>query len=198
MRTPTADGIVHRDIKLDNFIYENEREDSELKLIDFGFACEVSELCRGRSHLSNPKSNSNGFRPARSRSAEAVSTLSNLTQLPRMHTHTAAPRSTTTTTQTVRHCLIRAPQIKPGREAMWDQLGTPSYMAPELWSKSETEYDSSVDMWAIGVVTYMLLSGKRPFHHQDKREKARMIRNDPLKFPGPEFDRISDDVRIVV
>ena len=34
-------GVVHRDIKLDNFIYENEAEDSELKLIDFGFAAEV-------------------------------------------------------------------------------------------------------------------------------------------------------------
>jgi len=118
-------GVVHRDIKLDNFIYENESEESELKLIDFGFACE----------------------------------------------------------------------IQPGREAMWDQLGTPSYMAPELWSQSEVEYDSSVDMWAIGVVTYMLLSGKRPFHHQDKREKARMIRHDPLKFPSPEWDRISDEAQ---
>ena len=34
-------GIVHRDIKLDNFIYENEAEESELKLIDFGFAAEA-------------------------------------------------------------------------------------------------------------------------------------------------------------
>ena len=34
-------GVVHRDIKLDNFIYENEAEEAELKLIDFGFAAEV-------------------------------------------------------------------------------------------------------------------------------------------------------------
>lgn len=33
------------DIKLDNFIYENEAEDAELKLIDFGFAAEVF-VCR--------------------------------------------------------------------------------------------------------------------------------------------------------
>ena len=78
---------------------------------------------------------------------------------------------------------------------MWDQLGTPSYMAPELWSSSEEEYDSSVDMWALGVVTFMLLSGKRPFHHQDKREKARMIRHDPLRFPSPEWDRISSEAK---
>ena len=32
---------------------------------------------------------------------------------------------------------------------MWDQLGTPSYMAPELWSDDQKEYDSSVDMCAL-------------------------------------------------
>jgi len=115
-------GVVHRDIKLDNFIYENEAEDAELKLIDFGFAAEVA----------------------------------------------------------------------PGKEAMWDQLGTPSYMAPELWADNAKEYDSSVDMWALGVVTFMLLSGKRPFHHQDRKEKARMIKHDPLQFKGSEWDRVSD------
>ena len=56
--------------------------------------------------------------------------------------------------------------VAPGKESMWDQIGTPSYMAPELWSDRAKEYDSSVDMWALGVVCYMLLSGKRPFHHQ--------------------------------
>ena len=46
-------------------------------------------------------------------------------------------------------------------------------------------------LWAIGVVTYMLLSGKRPFHHQVRAEKARMIKHDPLKFPSPAWDHIS-------
>lgn len=55
-------------------------------------------------------------------------------------------------------------------------------MAPELWAEHEKEYDSSVDMWAIGVVTFMLLSGKRPFHHQDRERKAMMIKHDKLSF----------------
>jgi len=118
-------GLCHRDIKLDNMLYEDEREDAELKLIDFGFASSV----------------------------------------------------------------------QPGREAMTDQLGTPSYMAPELWSERGRSYDSSVDMWALGAVAYMLLSGTRPFHHEDKRKKARMIRHEPLSFPDKYWLRISPEAR---
>ena len=118
-------GVVHRDIKLDNFIYENESSESELKLIDFGFACEIQS---------------------------------------------------------------------GGEEAMWDRLGSPSYMAPELYDEG-TIYDSSVDMWAIGVVAYMLLSGKRPFHHADPRVKADQIRNDPLRFSERQWEHVSDDAK---
>jgi len=67
-------------------------------------------------------------------------------------------------------------------------------MAPELWS-SHPEYDSSVDMWAIGVVTYMLLSGKRPFHDDNKREKARMIKHDALRFPDHEWKGVSKEAK---
>ena len=63
-------------------------------------------------------------------------------------------------------------------------------MAPELWADHAKEYDSSVDMWALGVVAYMLLSGKRPFHHSDRKEKARMICEDELRFDSSEWDRI--------
>ena len=118
-------GVVHRDIKLDNMIFESEAEDAELKLIDFGFAMEV----------------------------------------------------------------------RVGREGMWEQLGTPSYMAPELWDKGKTTYDSAVDVWAIGVVAYMLLSGKRPFHHQDMEEKRRLIRHAELQFPSPDWDHVSDGAK---
>jgi len=68
-------------------------------------------------------------------------------------------------------------------------------MAPELWADRETPYDSSVDMWALGVVTYMLLSGQRPFHHSDKKEKSRMIREDPLRFPSQHWEHISQEAK---
>ena len=48
-------------------------------------------------------------------------------------------------------------------------FGTPSYMAPELVRKSE--YDGrQVDMWALGVLLYALLSGTFPFRGQNEKE----------------------------
>ena len=54
-----------------------------------------------------------------------------------------------------------------------------TYIPASHAPRARLRYDSSVDMWALGVVTYMLLSGKRPFHHQDKREKASAPRHPP-------------------
>ena len=41
-------------------------------------------------------------------------------------------------------------------------------MAPELCN--ETEYTNKVDVWAIGIITYVLLSGKAPFTGRKKAD----------------------------
>ena len=45
-------------------------------------------------------------------------------------------------------------------------LGTPLYMAPEIYNKQA--YDSKVDIWAIGVLAYILLTGVAPFPGNSK------------------------------
>jgi len=40
-------------------------------------------------------------------------------------------------------------------------LGSPLYMAPELCQ--EKSYDNKVDVWAVGVILYVLMTGSAPF-----------------------------------
>ena len=47
-------------------------------------------------------------------------------------------------------------------------LGSPLYMAPELCE--ERSYDNKVDVWAVGVITFVLLTGSAPFSGRSKPE----------------------------
>jgi calcium-dependent protein kinase len=82
-------GIIHRDLKLENFLFSSTDPDSELKMIDFGLS---------------------------------------------------------------KHFL--------SGEVMSDPVGTPYTCAPEVIGGAYTE---RCDLWAIGVITYLLLSGDPPF-----------------------------------
>lgn len=69
-------------------------------------------------------------------------------------------------------------------------LGSPMYMAPEL--VAETVYDEKIDVWAIGVITYILLTGRAPFMGRNKQETYDMIIKDrAVPFPDSLFSNIS-------
>lgn len=52
--------------------------------------------------------------------------------------------------------------------------GTPSYMAPEITSKS-ISYSTGVDVWACGIILFYLLNGVLPFKAQNERELYKRI-----------------------
>ena len=54
-------------------------------------------------------------------------------------------------------------------------LGSPLYMAPEIIQNKV--YNEKVDIWSIGVITYMLLSGSNPFPGKSKEQVKDMIVN---------------------
>jgi len=119
-------GIIHRDLKLENFLFSTEKADSELKMIDFG--------------------------------------LSKHFQFGEVH-HEA--------------------------------VGTPYTVAPEVIRGS---YDERCDVWAIGVITYLLLSGDPPFGGCGGPESLFQVRSNILqgKFqfePEDAWEKVSQEAK---
>lgn len=53
--------------------------------------------------------------------------------------------------------------------------GTFDYAPPQILSGEE--YDYTVDLWSLGVLTYELLMGKAPFYHLSRKETMKRILN---------------------
>ncbi len=47
-------------------------------------------------------------------------------------------------------------------------LGTPYYMAPEIFSRSG--YNQQCDVWSVGVILYVLLTGRPPFYGNNESD----------------------------
>jgi calcium-dependent protein kinase len=112
--------IVHRDIKLENFLYEDQSEDSKLKLIDFGF-----------SRVWHP------------------------------------------------------------HERLQASCGSIQYVAPEVLRGN---YGSQCDMWSLGVIVYMILSGGPPFDGYED-EVLENIRIGNYKMKGNRWKSVSDQAK---
>jgi len=106
--------ICHRDLKLENFLYEGGSSD-HLKLIDFGFA----KICAGSTTLS-------------------------------------------------------------------DTCGSVHYVAPEVLKKS---YTSQADMWSLGVISHMLLTGS-PVYRGQEHEIISLVRKGKTRLSS-KFSKLS-------
>lgn len=113
--------VVHRDIKLENFIFTDTSPYAELRLIDFGL--------------------SQHFEPT---------------------------------------------------EIMNKPVGTAYYVAPEVLEK---RYDYKCDIWSIGVVAYMLLSGTPPFNGETDAEVLKAVRLGVFSFPPALFRNVSKEAK---
>jgi len=77
-------------------------------------------------------------------------------------------------------------------EVLKTACGTPDYAAPEVLS-STGSYSNAVDMWSVGVITYVLLCGYPPFYAKDQRELFTQILNADYEFPEEDWDAISEE-----
>ena len=70
--------------------------------------------------------------------------------------------------------------------------GTPHYFAPEMFKLQKQQvdgYGKAVDVWSLGVILYIVVSGKPPFDDENLGEQ---VVNGIFEFDGPEFERVSD------
>lgn len=78
--------------------------------------------------------------------------------------------------------------------------GTPTYVAPEIISEVPEGYSFEVDMWATGVIAYIVLCGFPPFASASKSQKElfRKIRSGKFSFPDPYWSNISADAKDLI
>ncbi len=62
---------------------------------------------------------------------------------------------------------------KPGRGRLYSTVGTPDYIAPEVFSKKG--YTQAVDWWAFGVILFEMLAGYTPFNDRDPTVTCKRI-----------------------
>jgi len=109
--------IMHRDLKLENFLFDTKTADAKLKIIDFGLSKHFEE-----------------------------------------HEH------------------------------MHQIVGSAYYTAPEVL---DGRYDQRCDVWSIGVIAYMLLSGSPPFYGESSEEIHDMIRHKEADYNPKRFGNCS-------
>lgn len=75
---------------------------------------------------------------------------------------------------------------------MMTKLGTPYYVSPEVL---EGEYDKRCDLWAVGVMAYILLSGCPPFNGKNEVDVFNKIRCCDYEFPDKQWSYISAEAK---
>ncbi|XP_004840298.1 serine/threonine-protein kinase 17A [Heterocephalus glaber] len=81
-------------------------------------------------------------------------------------------------------------RIMKNSEELREIMGTPEYVAPEILSYDPISM--ATDMWSIGVLTYVMLTGISPFLGDNKQETFLNISQMNLSYSEEEFDGVSE------
>lgn len=79
--------------------------------------------------------------------------------------------------------------ILPKNKLLQTPCGTPEYVAPEVLHRQP--YSTQVDMWALGVITYILLCGYPPFEGDTPAQLYHAIRACDPDYTGEEWNFVS-------
>ena len=75
------------------------------------------------------------------------------------------------------------------------RVGTAYYMSPEVL---QGNYDNKCDIWACGVILYIMLCGYPPFDGDTEQEILKAISKKKFSFPEEEWKSVSDDAKDLI
>ena len=85
-------------------------------------------------------------------------------------------------------------KIVGNEEKCTEPYGTLSFVAPEVLQGKP--YDKSVDLWSIGIITFLLLCGYLPFDDKhSEREIARQTIQDPVPFESKIWNKYTPEAK---
>ena len=74
--------------------------------------------------------------------------------------------------------------------------GTPGYLSPEVIKQDM--YGKPADIWACGVILYILLVGYPPFYDEDQEKLYNRIKQGHYDYPSPEWDTVTDEAKQLI
>jgi serine/threonine protein kinase len=83
-----------------------------------------------------------------------------------------------------------------GEEKLMTSCGSPGYVAPEVLT--EDTYTNAVDMWSVGVIVYILLSGYPPFFDESPPKIFKKITEVKYDFDDPAWDGVSETAKDLI
>ncbi|XP_065348759.1 calcium/calmodulin-dependent protein kinase type II alpha chain isoform X8 [Cloeon dipterum] len=87
-------------------------------------------------------------------------------------------------------------EVSGDQQAWFGFAGTPGYLSPEVLKKEP--YGKPVDIWACGVILYILLVGYPPFWDEDQHRLYAQIKAGAYDYPSPEWDTVTPEAKNLI
>uniref|UniRef100_A0A146KQZ0 calcium/calmodulin-dependent protein kinase n=1 Tax=Lygus hesperus TaxID=30085 RepID=A0A146KQZ0_LYGHE len=87
-------------------------------------------------------------------------------------------------------------EVQGEQQAWFGFAGTPGYLSPEVLKKEP--YGKPVDIWACGVILYILLVGYPPFWDEDQHRLYGQIKAGAYDYPSPEWDTVTPEAKNLI
>ena len=85
--------------------------------------------------------------------------------------------------------------MRKENEQLTNTHGTSYYIAPEVLKK---KYNEKCDVWSIGVILYILLSGKPPFDGKDDNQITDAVKAGSYRMDDKSWRDVSTDAKKLI